>query len=144
MQNPGKSPTLGLEFGLLSSLHRTALSYGAPCLCGWPQPQQAALQVQGEAPGRGAGREESWEDPEVFLLPLLDGTWRATHASPGHLGAASLTLCALSSQGIASAKTYYRDEHIYPYMYLAGYHCRNRNVREALQAWADTATVIQE
>lgn len=47
-------------------------------------------------------------------------------------------------QGIASAKTYYRDEHIYPYMYLAGYHCRNRNVREALQAWADTATVIQE
>lgn len=48
------------------------------------------------------------------------------------------------SQGIASAKTYYRDEHIYPYMYLAGYHCRNRNVREALQAWADTATVIQE
>lgn len=50
----------------------------------------------------------------------------------------------LHSQGIASAKTYYRDEHIYPYMYLAGYHCRNRNVREALQAWADTATVIQE
>lgn len=50
----------------------------------------------------------------------------------------------LCSQGIASAKTYYRDEHIYPYMYLAGYHCRNRNVREALQAWADTATVIQE
>lgn len=50
----------------------------------------------------------------------------------------------LYPQGIASAKTYYRDEHIYPYMYLAGYHCRNRNVREALQAWADTATVIQE
>lgn len=50
----------------------------------------------------------------------------------------------LCPQGIASAKTYYRDEHIYPYMYLAGYHCRNRNVREALQAWADTATVIQE
>ncbi|XP_038620206.1 menin [Tachyglossus aculeatus] len=47
-------------------------------------------------------------------------------------------------KGIASAKTYYRDEHIYPYMYLAGYHCRNRNVREALQAWADTATVIQD
>ncbi|XP_051820607.1 menin isoform X2 [Antechinus flavipes] len=47
-------------------------------------------------------------------------------------------------KGITSAKTYYRDEHIYPYMYLAGYHCRNRNVREALQAWADTATVIQD
>uniref|UniRef100_UPI003CE5C963 Menin n=1 Tax=Homo sapiens TaxID=9606 RepID=UPI003CE5C963 len=50
----------------------------------------------------------------------------------------------LYHKGIASAKTYYRDEHIYPYMYLARYHCRNRNVREALQAWADTATVIQD
>ncbi|EDL33235.1 menin isoform c [Mus musculus] len=50
----------------------------------------------------------------------------------------------LYHKGIASAKTYYQDEHIYPYMYLAGYHCRNRNVREALQAWADTATVIQD
>uniref|UniRef100_A0A9L0I8X7 Menin n=1 Tax=Equus asinus TaxID=9793 RepID=A0A9L0I8X7_EQUAS len=50
----------------------------------------------------------------------------------------------LYHKGIASAKTHYRDEHIYPYMYLAGYHCRNRNVREALQAWADTATVIQD
>lgn len=29
-------------------------------------------------------------------------------------------------------------------MYLAGYHCRNKNVKEALEAWADTATVIQE
>lgn len=56
---------------------------------------------------------------------------------------ASLRFCSVL-QGIASAKTYYQDEHIYPYMYLAGYHCRNRNVREALQAWADTATVIQE
>jgi hypothetical protein len=59
-------------------------------------------------------------------------------------GAASLRFLCPIPQGIASAKTYYRDEHIYPYMYLAGYHCRNRNVREALQAWADTATVIQE
>lgn len=57
---------------------------------------------------------------------------------------ASLRLLCSILQGIASAKTYYQDEHIYPYMYLAGYHCRNRNVREALQAWADTATVIQE
>uniref|UniRef100_A0A2K5EL45 Menin n=1 Tax=Aotus nancymaae TaxID=37293 RepID=A0A2K5EL45_AOTNA len=35
----------------------------------------------------------------------------------------------LYHKGIASAKTYYRDEHIYPCMYLA---------------WADTATVIQD
>lgn len=60
------------------------------------------------------------------------------------LRAASLKFLCSILQGIASAKTYYQDEHIYPYMYLAGYHCRNRNVREALQAWADTATVIQE
>lgn len=60
------------------------------------------------------------------------------------LGAASLRFLCSILQGIASAKAYYQDEHIYPYMYLAGYHCRNRNVREALQAWADTATVIQE
>ncbi|XP_064359344.1 menin [Dromaius novaehollandiae] len=47
-------------------------------------------------------------------------------------------------KGIASARTYYNNEHIYPYMYLAGYHCRNKNVKEALEAWADTATVIQD
>uniref|UniRef100_A0A8V5GJT2 Menin n=1 Tax=Melopsittacus undulatus TaxID=13146 RepID=A0A8V5GJT2_MELUD len=47
-------------------------------------------------------------------------------------------------KGIQSARTYYNNEHIYPYMYLAGYHCRNKNVKEALEAWADTATVIQD
>lgn len=47
-------------------------------------------------------------------------------------------------QGIHSARTYYNNEHIYPYLYLAGFHCRNKNVKEALEAWADTATVIQE
>ena len=47
-------------------------------------------------------------------------------------------------QGIASARRHYNNAHIYPYLYLAGFHCRNRNVKEALGAWADTATVIQE
>ncbi|XP_063002390.1 menin [Elgaria multicarinata webbii] len=47
-------------------------------------------------------------------------------------------------QAINSAKQYYHNEHIYPYMYLAGYHCRNKNVKEALEAWADSATVIQD
>nr|XP_032654200.1 menin isoform X2 [Chelonoidis abingdonii] len=47
-------------------------------------------------------------------------------------------------KGISSARKYYNNEHIYPYMYLAGYHCRNKNVKEALEAWADTATVIQD
>uniref|UniRef100_A0A8C3CFZ5 Menin n=1 Tax=Cairina moschata TaxID=8855 RepID=A0A8C3CFZ5_CAIMO len=50
----------------------------------------------------------------------------------------------LYHKGILSARTYYNNEHIYPYMYLAGYHCRNKNVKEALEAWADTATVIQD
>ncbi|NXG24567.1 MEN1 protein, partial [Grallaria varia] len=50
----------------------------------------------------------------------------------------------LYHQGIQSARTHYNNEHIYPYLYLAGFHCRNKNVKEALQAWADTATVIQE
>ena len=47
-------------------------------------------------------------------------------------------------QGIRSSRTHYDNAHIYPYLYLAGFHCRNRNVKEALGAWADTATVIQE
>ena len=47
-------------------------------------------------------------------------------------------------QGIAAARRHYNNAHIYPYLYLAGFHCRNRNVKEALGAWADTATVIQE
>uniref|UniRef100_A0A8U8C0E5 Menin n=1 Tax=Geospiza parvula TaxID=87175 RepID=A0A8U8C0E5_GEOPR len=50
----------------------------------------------------------------------------------------------LYHQGIHSARTYYNNEHIYPYLYLAGFHCRNKNVKEALEAWADTATVIQD
>ncbi|XP_014379930.1 menin, partial [Alligator sinensis] len=50
----------------------------------------------------------------------------------------------LYHKGISSARQHYSNDHIYPYMYLAGYHCRNKNVKEALQAWADTATVIQD
>ncbi|KAL7978297.1 hypothetical protein Chor_014836, partial [Crotalus horridus] len=55
----------------------------------------------------------------------------------------SLELLQLQ-QGISSAKQYYHNEHIYPYIYLASYHCRNKNVKEALEAWADSATVIQD
>ncbi|KAI5104161.1 menin [Silurus meridionalis] len=47
-------------------------------------------------------------------------------------------------KAVESAKTYYNNEHIYPFMYLAGYHYRHRNVREALGAWAEAATVIQD
>ncbi|NXF14137.1 MEN1 protein, partial [Smithornis capensis] len=50
----------------------------------------------------------------------------------------------VAERGIHSARTHYNNEHIYPYLYLAGFHCRNKNVKEALEAWADTATVIQD
>ena len=43
-----------------------------------------------------------------------------------------------------SAKKYYNNEHIYPFMYLAGYHYRHREVREALGSWAEAASVMQE
>nr|XP_033813286.1 menin [Geotrypetes seraphini]XP_033813288.1 menin [Geotrypetes seraphini]XP_033813289.1 menin [Geotrypetes seraphini]XP_033813290.1 menin [Geotrypetes seraphini] len=50
----------------------------------------------------------------------------------------------LYHKGIGAAQKFYQNEHIYPYMYLAAYHCRNKNMKEAMEAWADTATVIQD
>uniref|UniRef100_A0A672QH39 Menin n=1 Tax=Sinocyclocheilus grahami TaxID=75366 RepID=A0A672QH39_SINGR len=47
-------------------------------------------------------------------------------------------------KAVDSAKNYYNNEHIYPFMYLAGYHYRHRNVREALGAWAEAASVMQD
>ncbi|KAJ1105819.1 hypothetical protein NDU88_003223 [Pleurodeles waltl] len=47
-------------------------------------------------------------------------------------------------KAVDAAKRYYNNEHIYPYIYLAGYHCRNKNVKEALEAWAGTAAVIRD
>lgn len=47
-------------------------------------------------------------------------------------------------QAVSSAQKHYNNEHIYPYMYLAGFHYRHRNVREALRAWAEAAQVMQE
>ncbi|XP_043101733.1 menin [Puntigrus tetrazona] len=47
-------------------------------------------------------------------------------------------------KAVDSAKRYYNNEHIYPFMYLAGYHYRHRNVRDALGAWAEAASVMQD
>lgn len=47
-------------------------------------------------------------------------------------------------KAVESAKKYYNNEHIYPYMYLAGYHYRHREVREALGSWAEAASVMQD
>ncbi|XP_034532362.1 menin [Notolabrus celidotus] len=45
---------------------------------------------------------------------------------------------------VNSAQKHYNNEHIYPYMYLAGFHYRHRNVRDAMRAWAKAAQVMQE
>ncbi|KAM3842329.1 menin isoform 2-T2 [Diretmus argenteus] len=47
-------------------------------------------------------------------------------------------------QAVSSAQKFYNNEHIYPFMYLAGFHYRHRNVREALRAWAEAAQVMQD
>uniref|UniRef100_A0A8C9VTS0 Menin n=1 Tax=Scleropages formosus TaxID=113540 RepID=A0A8C9VTS0_SCLFO len=51
---------------------------------------------------------------------------------------------SLHLKAVESAKKYYNNEHIYPFMYLAGYHYRHRNVQEALGAWAEAASVMQD
>uniref|UniRef100_A0A672HZD6 Menin n=1 Tax=Salarias fasciatus TaxID=181472 RepID=A0A672HZD6_SALFA len=47
-------------------------------------------------------------------------------------------------KAVSSAQKHYNNEHIYPYMYLAGFHYRHRDVQEALRAWAQAAQVMQE
>ncbi|XP_017282474.1 menin isoform X1 [Kryptolebias marmoratus] len=47
-------------------------------------------------------------------------------------------------KAVSSAQMYYNNEHIYPYMYLAGFHYRHRNVQEALKSWAEAAQVMQD
>ncbi|KAM4714080.1 menin [Anableps anableps] len=47
-------------------------------------------------------------------------------------------------KAVGSAQKFYNNEHIYPYMYLAGFHYRHRNVQEALKAWAEAAQVMQD
>ncbi|KAM9827904.1 menin [Neosynchiropus ocellatus] len=47
-------------------------------------------------------------------------------------------------KAVSSAEKHYNNEHIYPYMYLAGFHYRHRNVRDALRGWAEAAQVMQD
>uniref|UniRef100_A0A4W6E9Y4 Menin n=1 Tax=Lates calcarifer TaxID=8187 RepID=A0A4W6E9Y4_LATCA len=47
-------------------------------------------------------------------------------------------------KAVTSAQKHYNNEHIYPYMYLAGFHYRHRDVQEALRAWAEAAQVMQD
>ncbi|XP_018422570.1 PREDICTED: menin isoform X1 [Nanorana parkeri] len=50
----------------------------------------------------------------------------------------------LYHKAIQSSKVHYENQHLYPHIYLAAYHCRNKDVREALKSWAETSAVIQE
>uniref|UniRef100_A0A8C5PW12 Menin n=1 Tax=Leptobrachium leishanense TaxID=445787 RepID=A0A8C5PW12_9ANUR len=47
-------------------------------------------------------------------------------------------------KAVQSSRLHYENQHLYPHIYLAAYHCRNRNVREAVKAWSETSAVIQE
>ncbi|XP_053575958.1 menin [Bombina bombina] len=47
-------------------------------------------------------------------------------------------------KAVSSSRTHYENQHLYPHVYLAAYHCRYKNVPDALKAWAETAAVIQE
>lgn len=47
-------------------------------------------------------------------------------------------------KAVNSSQKHYNNEHIYPYMYLAGFHYRHKNVRGALKAWAEAAQVMQD
>lgn len=59
------------------------------------------------------------------------------------LASDQFSLCCVP-QAVGSAQRHYNNEHIYPYMYLAGFHYRHRDVQEALRAWAEAAQVMQE
>ncbi|KAG9475367.1 menin isoform X2 [Eleutherodactylus coqui] len=50
----------------------------------------------------------------------------------------------LYNKAIHSSRVHYENQHLYPHIYLAAYHCRNKNVREALKAWAETSVAVQE
>ncbi|XP_044126680.1 menin [Bufo gargarizans] len=50
----------------------------------------------------------------------------------------------LYHKAIHSSRVHYENQHLYPHIYLAAYHCRNKNVGDALKAWAETAAVVQE
>ncbi|KAM8946821.1 menin isoform 2-T2 [Pelodytes ibericus] len=50
----------------------------------------------------------------------------------------------LYHKAIQSARLHYENQHLYPHIYLAAYHCRNKDVQEALKAWAETSAVIQQ
>jgi menin len=52
--------------------------------------------------------------------------------------------CAtLFEEAISSARTFYRNHHVYPYTYQGGYYYRHNMYKEAFESWANAADVIQ-
>ncbi|KAJ8927114.1 hypothetical protein NQ314_020387 [Rhamnusium bicolor] len=49
----------------------------------------------------------------------------------------------LFEEAIASARTYYNNQHVYPYTYQGGYFYRNKLYQEAFESWANASDVIR-
>jgi menin len=53
--------------------------------------------------------------------------------------------CAtLFQEAIASARTFYRNHHVYPYTYQGGYFYRHQMFKQAFDSWANAADVIRQ
>ncbi|KDR24179.1 Menin, partial [Zootermopsis nevadensis] len=49
----------------------------------------------------------------------------------------------LFQEAAISARTYYKNQHVYPYTYQGGYFYRHKMYKEAFQSWANAADVIR-
>ncbi|VEN59854.1 unnamed protein product [Callosobruchus maculatus] len=49
----------------------------------------------------------------------------------------------LFEEAITSARTYYNNQHVYPYTYQGGYFYRNKMYKEAFESWANASDVIR-
>ena len=51
---------------------------------------------------------------------------------------------AIFQQGVAAARHYYKNHHVYPHTYLGAYHYRSGLYKEALKNWSEAAHVISQ
>ncbi|XP_017784683.1 PREDICTED: menin [Nicrophorus vespilloides] len=49
----------------------------------------------------------------------------------------------LFQEAIVSARTFYNNQHVYPYTYQGGYFYRNKKYKEAFESWANASDVIR-
>ena len=49
----------------------------------------------------------------------------------------------LFQEAAMSARTYYKNQHVYPYTYQGGYFYRHKMYKEAFESWANAADVIR-